>query len=136
MPFAIETWCGWVVSGAHQNNACKDVCTYVLHANVENCEELMSMSPQILEDPLKTSLEKFWAIEGVTDESNNAINVEEFSVVKQFKSNITYKNDRYEVPLLVKPYARDLPDAYYLSSKRFQILTDKLNKDVKLKNEY
>ena len=99
-PFAIETWCGWVVSGAHHSNDYQNVSTYVLPTNVENCEEIMS--PQ-----------------GVPDESTNTINAEELSVVKQFKNNVTYKNGRYEMPLLVKPYARGLPDAYHLALKRF-----------------
>ena len=78
---------------------------------------------------MRDELSKFWTIESVEDDLNDA-------VIEQFKNNISFNGKRYVTKLPFKSEHDMLPDNFEMCKQRLKSLKKRLNNNPELLNEY
>ena len=119
-PTAVYSSLGWILSGPVVGSA----STLVMHILMAEAKSIQSKSS------LDQQLRSFWELEalGIVEENE--------SLYEQFKSNILFNGERYQVVLPWRDRARKLPDNYMLSLSRLNGLMRRLRKQPRLFEEY
>lgn len=119
-PMAIETKCGWILSGPMETQFTSANLTLSVTHTLK-----IDASP-LFDDQLK----RFWDLETL------GISLDEASVYDNFVQQITFNGERYEVSLPWKPTHPPLPDHYELCLKRLSSLLRRLKETPKLLEAY
>ena len=119
-PVAMESILGWVVGGcllnrSGESNSSNVNTTHVMRIHSENVNKNID---------LRDELSKFWTIESVEDDLNDA-------VIEQFKNG-----KRYVTKLPFKSEHDMLPDNFEMCKQRLKSLKKRLNNNPELLNEY
>ena len=124
-PTAVQTRLGWVLSGPTDLPG-RDTSTTTL----VNTTRVMRVHTTTLEDKLDNQLQKFWDLETL------GIQQQEASVQESFSQTIEFKEGRYQVQLPWKPTHRALPTNLQLCKKRLKSLVKKLQSTPEVLMKY
>ena len=119
-PIALYSSLGWILSGPVTSTS-TTLVTHVLTVSSCKAESKVNLDQQ---------LKRFWDLESL------GIVQEKDELYDQFKLNVTFTGERYEVALPWKDSALWLPDNYQLSLRRLQGLLRRLRQQPELLMEY
>ena len=131
-PVAVASKLGFILSGPVENIDAK-----VYSSNNVVSTHFMKVEAEILEAKHVTSSEvKSFFSPPVVDAKNLANENRDDVIIKQFKQNIKFENNRYEVKLPFKEVADQLGDNYLNAKNRLKTLTQKFKNNNELLIEY
>ena len=125
-PVALESYLGWVVCGKFSDHLTSTHSVTCLRINTEHGELRDSHE----DDSLREAVSKFWEVDSL------GISTSESNVYSNFENDLKFNGQRYVTKLPFKPYKETLPDNFDISKKRLVSLKRKLDRDVKLREDY
>ena len=126
-PVAIGTTLGWVLSGPMDLGSTSDTSSNLSIAHVNFMQTEGSTTGASCS--IREQLSKFWDIESLILKGND-------SVHDEFKENVVYSGERYQVSLPFKEGHPLLPDNFVLSKQRFKSLLTPLKSTPEILAEY
>ena len=119
-PTAVYSKLGWLLSGPLSSSS-RALVTHVLTACAKTYQEKKGLEAQ---------LKEFWELEAIGIKENDD------TLYDQFKENVEFNGDRYEVALPWRDHVFSIPNNYELSLKRLKGLLRRLKHQPALFREY
>ena len=126
-PVAISTTLGWVLSGPMDLGSTNDTSSNlsIAHVNFTQTEGPTTEASC----PIREQLSEFWDTESLGLIGND-------SVYDEFKENVVYNGEHYQLSLPFKEGHPLLPDNFLLSKQRFKSLLNRFESKQEILAEY